>query len=79
LFFYRPKILLIYKDTYFNTNDLYQCLYNVCVSLLQDCKDIFPDEIPNRLPHIKGIKCQIALVLGALYLIVKPIKVILIR
>jgi hypothetical protein len=79
LFLYMPIILLIYKDTYFNTNDLYQCLCNVCFSLLQDFKNIFPDEIPNRLPHIKGIKGQIDLVLGTLYLIVKPIEVILRR
>jgi len=31
-FFYMPIILLMYKDTYFNTNDLYQCFHNVCVS-----------------------------------------------
>ena len=47
--------------------------------LSQDFKDIFSDEIPNRLPHIKGIKCQIDLVLGALYQIFKPIKVMLRR
>jgi hypothetical protein len=60
----------MYKDIYFNTNDLYQCFYNVCISLLQDFKDIFPDENPNMLPYFKGIKCQIDLVLGALYLII---------
>ena len=33
--------------------------------LLQEFKDVFPEEIPSGLPPIKGIEHQIDLVLGA--------------
>ncbi|XP_027166443.1 uncharacterized protein LOC113766448 [Coffea eugenioides] len=39
---------------------------DICiVSLLQDYEDVFPDEIPNGLPPIRGIEHQIDLVPGA--------------
>jgi len=60
-----PMILLRYKKTYLNTNDLDHSLPNVCVFLLQDFKDIFPDEIPYKLPPIKEIGHQINLVFKA--------------
>jgi hypothetical protein len=55
-------ILLVYKKSYFNTNDLDYCIPSVCVSLLQDFKDIFLDEIPSELSLIRRIKHQINLV-----------------
>jgi hypothetical protein len=47
-------ILLMYNDTYFNTNELDPCISSVCIFLLQDYKYIFPDEIPSGLSPIRG-------------------------
>jgi len=55
-------ILLLYKNTYFNTNELDSCVSSVYSSLLKEFNDVFHDEISRRLPHIKGIKYQIDLV-----------------
>jgi hypothetical protein len=56
-----PIILIMYKKTYFNTNDLDHYIPSVYVFLLQDFK-IFRDEIPNGLLLIRGIEHQIDLV-----------------
>jgi hypothetical protein len=37
----------------------------ICVSLLLDFKNIFPNEIPSGLPTIRKIKHQINFVTGA--------------
>jgi hypothetical protein len=58
-----PTILHVYLEAYFNTNDFGHYLFNVYVFLLQDFKDIFPDEILSGLPPIKGNEHQIDLVL----------------
>ena len=55
-------ILLVYKEAYFNINYLDHYILIICVSLLQDFKDIFPDKIPSGLPPIRGIEHQIDLV-----------------
>jgi hypothetical protein len=60
-----PIIFLLYKKTYFNTNKLDSCIPSVCVSLLQEFEDVFPDEIPSGLPLISGIEHQINLILGS--------------
>ena len=52
-------ILLVYKKIYFNTNGLEPCIPSICVSLLHGYEDIFPGEVPSRLPLIKGIEHQI--------------------
>jgi hypothetical protein len=44
-----PLILFMYNKTYFNTNELDLCISSICVFLLQDYKDIFPDKIPSML------------------------------
>ncbi|GKV07003.1 hypothetical protein SLEP1_g18815 [Rubroshorea leprosula] len=41
----QPMLVLLYKDAYFNTNELNDSLPSVLKSLLQDFKDVFP-EIP---------------------------------
>ena len=58
-FYNMPLILLLYKETYFNTNKLDSC---VCVFLLEEFEDVFVDEILSGLPLIRGIKHQIDLV-----------------
>jgi hypothetical protein len=61
----KPTILLVYKDAYFNTNDLDSAIPSVAVSLMQEFDDVFPEDIPNGLPPLKGIEHQIDLVPGA--------------
>ncbi|KAL0451549.1 UNVERIFIED_CONTAM: Retrovirus-related Pol polyprotein from transposon.6 [Sesamum latifolium] len=48
-----------------NSNDLTSSLPSVVTSLLQDCEDVFPDEIPPGLPPIRRIEHQINFMLGA--------------
>ena len=58
-------ILLVYKEAYFNTNDLDHIVPTVVIALLQEFDDVFPDDIPSGLPPLRGIKHQIDFVLGA--------------
>jgi len=58
-------ILLVYKEAYFNTNDLDFVISSVAVSLLQEFDDVFPKDIPSGLPLLRGIEHQIDLVPGA--------------
>jgi hypothetical protein len=60
----KPMILLVYKEAYFNSNDLDSAIPSVVVSLLQEFNDVFLD-VPSGLPPSSGIKHQIDLVLGA--------------
>jgi len=61
----KPMILLVYKEAYFNTNDLDSTIPSVAVSLMQEFDDVFPEDIYNGLPPLRGIEHQIDLVLGA--------------
>jgi hypothetical protein len=60
-FFYtnKPIIVLVHKKTYFNTNDLDYVVSSVAISLLQEFDNVFPEDIPNGLPPLRGIKHQI--------------------
>ncbi|GKV13218.1 hypothetical protein SLEP1_g24263 [Rubroshorea leprosula] len=53
------------EDAYFNTNELNDSLPSAVKSFLQDFKDVFPKDIPNSLPPIRGIEHQIDFILGA--------------
>jgi hypothetical protein len=55
----------VYKEAYFNTNDLDSAIPSVAVSLMQEFDDVFAEDIPNGLPPLKGIEHQIDLVPGA--------------
>ena len=55
----------MYKEACFNTNKLDESLPSVVVSLLQEYKDVFPNDVPSGLPPIRGIKYQIDFVSGA--------------
>ena len=55
-------ILLVYKEAYFNTNDLDNIVPSVLVSLLQDFDDVYLDATPSRLPPLRGIEHNINLV-----------------
>ena len=55
----KPMILLVYKEAYFNANDLDSVIPSVAVSLMQEFDDVFPEDIPNGLPPLRGIEHQI--------------------
>jgi hypothetical protein len=55
----KSMILLVYKEAYFNTNDLDRIMPSVAISLLQEFDDVFPDDTPNGLPLLRGIEHQI--------------------
>ncbi|XP_074555934.1 uncharacterized protein LOC141811777 [Curcuma longa] len=61
----QPMILLLYKEAYFNTNNLNSSLPSVVKSLLQEFDDVFPDEVPDGLPPLRGIEHQIDFIPGA--------------
>ena len=49
-------LLMIYKETCLNTNELPDTLSSIVKFLLQDFEDIFPEEISKGLPPIRGIE-----------------------
>jgi len=59
-------ILLVYKEAYFNINDLDFVVSNMAISLLQEFDDVFLEDIPSRLPPLRGIEHQINLMPEAL-------------
>ncbi|KAL4388392.1 hypothetical protein GQ457_09G018570 [Hibiscus cannabinus] len=58
-------LVLLYKENFLNTNELDSTLPSSITSILQDFKDIFPEEISGGLPPIRGIEHQINFVPGA--------------
>ena len=52
LFLNKPMVVLLYKETLFNTNQLDTSLPSFIVSLLQEFEDVFPEEILKGLPPI---------------------------
>ena len=59
-----PMILLVYKEVYFNSDNLDSSVPRVVKVLLQEFKDVFREEISSGLPPIRRID-QIDFVLGA--------------
>ena len=62
----KSMILLVYKEAYFNTNDLDSVIPSVAVSLMQEFDDVFPEDILSGLPPLRGIEHQIDLMPEAL-------------
>ena len=58
-------ILLMYKEACFNANILDHDVPSVAVFLLQEFDDVFPENIHNDSPSLRGIEHQINLVPGA--------------
>jgi hypothetical protein len=50
------------QEALLNTKELDLALPSSIVSLLQDYKDVFPEETPHGLPPIRGIEHQIVFV-----------------
>jgi len=46
----------VYKEAFFNLDDLDSCAPSVVKVLLQEFKDIFPDDIPSGLLPIRGVE-----------------------
>ncbi len=44
---------------------MFESLPSAVVSLLQEFKDVFPNDVPSGLPPIRGIEYQIDFVPGA--------------
>jgi len=55
----------VYKEAFFNSDDLDSCVPSVVKVLLQEFEDVFPDDIPSCLLPIRGIEHQIDFVPGA--------------
>jgi hypothetical protein len=66
MFSNQPMIVLLYKEALLNTNELDHALPSSIASLLQEYKDVFPEETPHGLPPIRGIEHQIDFVPGAI-------------
>jgi len=60
-----PMILLVYKEAFFNSDELDSCVPSVVKVLLQEFEDVFLDDIPSGLPPIRDIEHQIDFVPGA--------------
>ena len=52
----QPIFVLLYKEACFNSNEFDESLPSFVVSLLQEYEDVFPNNVPSRLPPIKGIE-----------------------
>ncbi|KAL5738445.1 hypothetical protein ACOSP7_031206 [Xanthoceras sorbifolium] len=61
----KPILILMYKEECLNVNQLEASLPSSVLSLLQEFDDVFPEEIPDGLPPIRGIEHQIDFVPGA--------------
>lgn len=59
-----PLLVLLYKEALFNINKLEETLPSSIVSLLQEFQDVFPKDVPNGLPRIRGIERQIDFIPG---------------
>uniref|UniRef100_A0A1J3GDV5 RNA-directed DNA polymerase n=1 Tax=Noccaea caerulescens TaxID=107243 RepID=A0A1J3GDV5_NOCCA len=61
----KPILLFIFKQTLTSLANLEPVIPSEMHSLLQDFKDVFPEESPKGLPPIRGIEHQIDFVPGA--------------
>ena len=61
----QPLLVLMYKDVLIVSNKIDKSLPSVIVDLLQENEDLFPEEVPNGLPPIRGIEHQIDFIPGA--------------
>ena len=50
----KPMVLLVYKETFFNTNDLDHVGPSIAISLLQEFDDVFPMILQADYHHCGG-------------------------
>jgi hypothetical protein len=60
MFSNQPMIVLLYKEALLNTNELDLALPSSIVSLLQEYKDVFPEETPHGLQS-EGLNIKLIL------------------
>ncbi|KAG7599415.1 Reverse transcriptase RNA-dependent DNA polymerase [Arabidopsis suecica] len=65
LFSKEPMLLFVFKGAPMSLTNLAPVLPSEMTSLLQDYKDVFPEDNPKGLPPIRGIEHQIDFVPGA--------------
>ena len=75
----QPMIVLLYKEAYFNSNDVNSIVPSVASSLLQEYADVFPKEMPSGLPTIRGSNIRLTLYLELLFQTNQPIEATLRR
>jgi len=56
---------LVCKQVMYSLDDIVSLITPVVTNLLQEYKDVFPAEIPPRLPPMRGIEHPIDLISGA--------------
>ena len=61
----QPLLVLVYKDVLIVSNEIDKSLPSVIVDLLQENEDLFPEDVPNGLPPIRGIEHQIDFIPGS--------------
>src|SRR2546429_9354253 len=62
----KPILVIRYKESlYANNDDSFASLPSSFVSLLQDYKDVFPEDLPSGLPPLRGIEHQIDFIPGS--------------
>jgi hypothetical protein len=57
-----PFHALVCRQVLFSLDDITTPLHHAITNLLQEFKDVFPTEIPPRLPPLRGIEYQIDLI-----------------
>ncbi|RDY00896.1 hypothetical protein CR513_15853, partial [Mucuna pruriens] len=57
----QPMLVLVYNEACLNSKIDPSSLPIYVISLLQEVQDVFPTEVPNGLPSIKGIEYHIDL------------------
>ena len=62
----QPMIFMVCKESYPTNNETNQSLPSLAISLLQEFEDVFPKEVPSRLPPIRGIEHQIDFIPGTI-------------
>ena len=60
----QPMIFMVYKESYPTNDETNQSLPGLAISFLQEFEDVFPKEVPSRLPPIRGIEHQIDFISG---------------
>ena len=58
-------ILVIYKESLLTTHELAGNISSIVLSLLQEFDDVFPEEVPDGLPPLRGIEHHIDFIPGA--------------
>jgi len=59
----KPLFALLMVES--STSEVAKPLHPLAQSLLRESKDVFPNDLPSRLPPFRGIENQIDLLLGA--------------